>query len=57
MSHGQGETFQMTDPPVDGVCEDCDGPLGLDYQERLVGMIGDYEIVELICNKCKQKDF
>lgn len=47
----------LGDPPVDGVCEDCDGPLGLDYQERLVGMIGDYEIVELICNKCKQKDF
>jgi hypothetical protein len=45
-----------TPPPDDGVCEECDGPLGADYQERLVGMIGDIEIVELICSSCKAKE-
>ena len=43
-------------PPADGVCEECDQPLGPDYQERLVAMIGDFEIVELICYDCKRKE-
>lgn len=46
----------ITPPPADSVCDDCDQPLGADYQERIVGMIGEIEIVELVCYDCKRKE-
>jgi hypothetical protein len=43
-------------PPDDAVCDDCDKPLGPDYDERLIAMYSGTIVTELICAECKWKD-